>query len=54
MKLEILQQCTICLDVTLVDVGLALNNFLTENNLQEQNDRRLVLPQYTDPLLNIN
>ena len=54
MKWQILQQCTICLDVTLIDVGLAVNNFLIENNLQESNDRRLVLPQYTTLLLNIN
>ena len=28
------------------NVGLAVNNFLIENNLQEPNDIRIVLPRY--------
>ena len=35
------------------DVGLAVSNFLIENNLQKPNGTRIVLPRYTAPLLNI-
>ena len=35
------------------DVGLAVNNFYIENNLQRPSEIRIILPRYTAPLLNI-